>query len=324
MRYAKFGSTDMVVSEIALGTWGIGGAGWDDNSEDTRLDAIRSAVESGINFIDTAPAYKGGVAESYVGKVISSMGIRKELYLVTKCGTEFIDGKYVRSCAGSTILRECENSLRNLQTDYIDLYMIHWPDASVPLEETMDALKTLKQQGKILHVGVSNFNRQQMEEANRFCPIEAYQPQYSMVFQGNEPQMRWAAEQGMGVMTYGSLGAGILTGAYRKRPKFPPTDTRSRFYKHFREPAFSRIMKLVELMDIISDAHGGIPLAQIAINWAVQKEFVTSSIVGVQHRERVLQNCDSFDWSLTPEEISILDSAIKYYLKRKRQTEAAP
>ena len=85
MRYAKFGNTDMVVSEIALGTWGIGGASWDDNSEDTRLDAIRSAVESGINFIDTAPAYKGGVAESYVGKVISSMGIRKELYLVTKC-----------------------------------------------------------------------------------------------------------------------------------------------------------------------------------------------------------------------------------------------
>ena len=94
MRYAKFGSTDMVVSEIALGTCGIGGAGWDDNSEDTRLDAIRSAVESGINFIDTAPAYNGGVAESYVGKVISSMGIRKKLYLVTKCGTEFIDVKW--------------------------------------------------------------------------------------------------------------------------------------------------------------------------------------------------------------------------------------
>ena len=94
MRYAKFGNTDMVVSEIALGTWGIGGAGWDNNSEDTRLDAIRSAVESGINFIDTAPAYKGGVAESYVGKVISSMGIRKELYLVTKCGAEFIDVKW--------------------------------------------------------------------------------------------------------------------------------------------------------------------------------------------------------------------------------------
>ena len=94
MRYAKFGSTDMVVSEIALGTWGIGGAGWDDNSEDTRLDAIRSAVESGINFIDTAPAYNGGVAESYVGMVISSMGIRKELYLVTKCGAEFIDVKW--------------------------------------------------------------------------------------------------------------------------------------------------------------------------------------------------------------------------------------
>ena len=153
-------------------------------------------------------------------------------------------------------------------------------------------------------------------EAQKYGDIEAYQPQYSMVFRSNEDQMKWASEQGMGVMTYGSLGAGILTGTYRKRPKFPPTDNRNRFYKHFKEPMFSKIMKLVNVMDVMAEAHGGIPLAQIAINWAVQKEFVASSIVGVQHRERIMENCDSFDWMLTPEENAILDAAIKLYLEK--------
>ena len=315
MKYKPFGKTDLMVSEIALGTWGMGGAGWDENTEETRLDAIRSAIESGINFIDTAPAYNGGVAEEYVGRVIHDMGVRQNVYLVTKCGTEFIDGKYVRSCAKDTILRECETSLRNLRTDYIDLYLIHWPDASVPISETMGALWQLKKQGKIRHIGVSNFSQKQIVEASQYCPIEAYQPQYSMVHRSNEPQMQWAAAQGMGVMCYGSLGAGILTGIYRKRPRFAPSDNRSRFYKHFKEPMFSRIMKLVELMDIISAAHGGIPLAQIAINWSVQKNFVASSIIGVQHRERILENCGSFDWELTPEETRILDAAIHLYLE---------
>ena len=314
MLYTEFGKTGMVVSRIALGTWGIGGAGWDENSEETRLDAIRSAIENGINFIDTAPAYNGGMAEDYVGRVTQSMGIRQHIYIVTKCGTEFVNGKYIRSCAGSTIKRECEESLRNLRTDYIDLYMIHWPDASVPIEETMQALNELKQQGKILHIGVSNFNREQIEQAMHYGAIEAYQPQYSMIFRSNEEQMRWASEHGLGVMTYGSLGAGILTGTYRKRPKFPPTDNRSRFYRHFREPTFSRIMKLVELMDVMALARGGVPLAQIAINWALQKSFVDSSIIGVQHRERIMENCDSFDWKLSPEETAILDAAIDMYL----------
>ena len=314
MIYTSFGRTGLQVSEIALGTWGIGGAGWDENTEDTRLDAIRSAIESGINFIDTAPAYNNGIAEDYVGRVVQDMGIRDKVHIVTKCGTEFINGKYVRSCEPAAILRECDTSLRNLRTDYIDLYLIHWPDASVPIEATMATLLHLKEQGKIRHIGVSNFSKEQIIEARKYGPIEAYQPQYSMVFRSNENQMKWAAEQGMGVMAYGSLGAGILTGTYRKRPKFPPTDNRSRFYKHFKEPMFSKIMKLVNLMDVMAEAHGGIPLAQIAINWCVQKEFVHSSIVGVQHRERIMENCNSFDWSLTEEEIAILEAAIKLYL----------
>lgn len=314
MRYKLFGNTGMNVSELSLGTWGIGGAGWDAAEESARLDAIRAAVESGINMIDTAPAYNGGVAERYIGQALADMGMRKEVYLATKCGTEFINGQYVRSCARDTILRECEESLRNLKTDYIDLYLIHWPDANVPIEETMDALNTLKQQGKILHVGVSNFTREQMEEAARFCPVEAYQPQYSMVFRTNEAQMKWAASQGMGVMSYGSLGAGILSGIYRTLPTFASTDNRSRFYKHFQEPMFSKVMQVLEVMDQVSAQRGGTPLSQIALNWAAQKAFVSTSIVGAQYRKKIQENADAFAWSLTAEEMSLLDEAIARYL----------
>ena len=313
MRYKTFGKTGLKVSELALGTWGIGGAGWDDNSDDTRLDAIRAAVESGINFIDTAPAYNAGEAERYIGKALKEMGVRKDVVIATKCGNEFINGAYVRDGSPDKILRECEESLRNLQTDYIDVYLVHWPDPKVPFAETMGALNQLKKEGKILHVGVSNFTQEQMEEAGQYCEIEAYQPQYSMVYRSNEELMKWAAEQGMGIMSYGSLGGGILTGAYRQVQSFATMDNRNRFYKHFQEPMFSKIMKLLAVMDEMS-AQRNVPLAQIALNWAAQKDFVSSCIVGAQSRKKVEQNCAAFSWDLTAEDMAILDNAIHEYL----------
>ena len=212
MEYTEFGKTQLRVSRMCLGTWGIGGAGWDSYSDESRMDAIKAAVDCGINFIDTAPAYNGGRAEQYIGEVVHKLGVRKEVILATKCGNEFINGKYVRCGSADKIMRECEESLRNLKTDYIDVYLVHWPDPNVPMEETMDALNTLKKQGKILHIGVSNFTKEQMEEAEKYCAIEAYQPQYSMVDRKWEQLIRWACAQEMGVMTYGTLGGGILTG----------------------------------------------------------------------------------------------------------------
>ena len=154
MEYTEFGKTQLRVSRMCLGTWGIGGAGWDSYSDESRMDAIKAAVDCGINFIDTAPAYNGGRAEQYIGEVVHKLGVRKEVILATKCGNEFINGKYVRCGSADKIMRECEESLRNLKTDYIDVYLVHWPDPNVPMEETMDALNTLKKQGKILHIGV--------------------------------------------------------------------------------------------------------------------------------------------------------------------------
>ncbi len=315
MRYKQFGKTGMQVSEFCLGTWGIGGVGWDNNSEETRLDAIYAAVEAGVNFIDTAPAYNGGEAERVLGRALKNMGKRQDVIISTKCGNFFVDGiTYVKDGRKEKIIGQVEDSLRNLQTDYIDLMLIHWPDPNTPFEETMGALSQLKQEGKILHVGVSNFSQAQMEEANQYCEIEAFQPQYSMVNRGGEELIKWAAEQNMGIMTYGSLGGGILTGAFREPVEFAASDSRNRFYKHFQEPTFSKVMEVLKVMDQLSKEHDNVPLAQIALNWCAQKDFVSTCIVGAQHRRKVLENAAAFAWTLTAEEMAMLDNAIHQYL----------
>ncbi|MBQ3049677.1 MAG: aldo/keto reductase [Oscillospiraceae bacterium] len=315
MRYKRFGKTELQVSEMCLGTWGIGGAGWDSNSEETRLDAIYAAVEAGINFIDTAPAYNNGEAERMLGRALKNMGKRHEVVISTKCGNFFNDGvNYIRDCSRDKIIQQIDDSLRNLQTDYIDIMLIHWPDPKTPFEETMGILSDLKKAGKILHVGVSNFSREQMEEVDRYCTIEAYQPQYSMVSRGNEAQIKWAAEKDIGVMTYGSLGGGILTGAIREVKEYAPSDSRNRFYKHFQEPTFSKIMEVVKVMDRISAEHDNVPLSQIAINWCAQKEFISTCIVGSQQRRKIFENVAAFDWSLSADEMAMLDEAIHTYL----------
>lgn len=314
MRYKTLGGTGLKVSEMCLGTWGIGGAGWDAYSDETRLDAIHAALEQGVNFIDTAPGYNGGAAERLVGRAVKDMGARGDVYIATKCGTEYIDGQYVRFGAEKDILRECDESLRNLQTDYIDLYLVHWPNLNFPFSETMGALEKLKQQGKVLHVGVCNFTREQMEQAAQYCPIEVYQAQHSMVYRDNEAQMQWAASHGMGVMAYGALGGGILTGAIREARTYAPSDSRNRFYKHFQEPMFSRIMALLGEMDALAAEKDGMPLAQIALNWSARKDFVSTCLVGAQTRAKVEQNTAAFDRTLTDGDIARLDAAIEKYL----------
>ena len=307
MQYQEFGKTGLRVSKLCLGTWGIGGAGWDSYSDESRMDAIKAALECGINFIDTAPAYNAGKAECYVGETLSKLKKRREVVISTKCGNKFVDGKYLRCGSKESILKQCDESLKNLKTDYIDIYLVHWPDPDVELEETIDAVSTLKKEGKILHAGVSNFSKEQIEEAQKYCKIEAFQPQYSLADRKDEKLIRWAYEQGLGIMTYGTLGGGILTGNYRNIPTFEQTDIRNRFYPYFKEPLFSKAMELLTIMDQIAEERN-VSLAQIAEKWVIQKRFVSSCIIGAQSRARVEENCRNLQWELTDNEIRRLES----------------
>ena len=307
MQYQEFGKTGLRVSKLCLGTWGIGGAGWDSYSDESRMDAIKAALECGINFIDTAPAYNAGKAECYVGETLNKLKKRKDVVISTKCGNKFVDGKYLRCGSRESILKQCDESLKNLKTDYIDIYLVHWPDPDVELEETIDAVSTLKKEGKILHAGVSNFSKEQIEEAQKYCKIEAFQPQYSLADRKDEKLIRWAHEQGLGIMTYGTLGGGILTGNYRKLRTFEQTDSRNRFYPYFKEPLFSKAMELLTIMDQIAEERN-VSLAQIAEKWVIQKRFVSSCIIGAQSRARVEENCRNLQWELTDNEIRRLES----------------
>ena len=307
MQYQEFGKTGLRVSKLCLGTWGIGGAGWDSYSDESRMDAIKAALECGINFIDTAPAYNAGKAECYVGETLSKLKKRREVVISTKCGNKFVDGKYLRCGSKESILKQCDESLKNLKTDYIDIYLVHWPDPDVELEETIDAVSTLKKEGKILHAGVSNFSKEQIEEAQKYCKIEAFQPQYPLADRKDEKLIRWAYEQGLGIMTYGTLGGGILTGNYRKLRTFEQTDSRNRFYPYFKEPLFSKAMELLTIMDQIAEERN-VSLAQIAEKWVIQKRFVSSCIIGAQSRARVEENCRNLQWELTDNEIRRLES----------------
>lgn len=309
MRYKKLGGTDISISELSVGTWAIGGANWGAVDRKSSIEAIHAMLDNGVNAIDTAPAYNNGESERVVGEAIK--GRRDKLCIITKTAVHNVEGGFVKDGRRETVLRLCEESLRNLQTDYIDLMLIHWPDIehNAPIAETMGALDELKKAGKIRHVGVSNFSVEQMEEARQYGEICALEPQYSMVNRNFEADMKWVHAQGMANLTYGSLGAGILTGAIRALPKFGPDDMRLVFYDFFVEPKFSSVMKLLKVMDRIA-LERGVPLAQIAINWSTQKDFVTTALCGVRNVQEAVENCSGMDWTLSAEEIRMLNDAI--------------
>lgn len=310
MRYKTFGKTGLEVSELCLGTWGIGGAGWDQNPEETKMDAIRASFEQGVNIFDTAPAYNAGAAERILGETLEKMGVRKDVILSTKCGNDFVNGQYVHCGKRNHILAQCDASLRNLRTDYIDLYILHWPQDDATPEETLGAMMELKKAGKVRFLGLSNHSVAQMEEAAKYADIDFIQVQYSMLEREREVEMLYAEAHGMATMGYGVLGGGLLTGRYRELRTYETMDSRNRFYKFFREPGWSKAQKLLGVMDEISAARGGVPLSEIAVNWALQKSFLTTALFGTQHRARAIENCHALDWTLSDAEVAKLDQAL--------------
>lgn len=315
MRYKYFKNAGVDVSALTVGTWGIGGAnsagvGWGEVDTKQSVAAIHAMLDNGINIIDTAPVYGEGHSEIVVGEALK--GRRDKVLLATKFGTyiNHFSGKSVRDCKYNSIEREVEESLTRLQTDYIDFYMMHWPDVNTPIEETMAALNMLKEKGKIRFIGMSNSPKELIMAAQKYAKIDVIQPPYSMVNQSYKELMQWAETQGISTMSYGSLGAGILTGAIRKCPEYDPKDMRLVFYPFFKEPEFSKIMELLKTLDKIAAEHNR-PVAQVSINWSTQKSYVGTALTGVMSPEQANENCATFDWSLSEEEINLIDREIE-------------
>ena len=317
MEYANLGTSDLEVPRVIYGAWAIGGWMWGGTDDQKAVEAINAAIDSGINMVDTAPAYGFGHSEKVVGQAIR--GRRDEVKIATKCGlvwdreegehffdSEDNDGNPVsvyRNLKKDSILEEVDRSLERLGVDYIDLYQCHWPDSTTPLEETMEALNRLYDEGKIKAVGVSNFTPEMIEECRCHGPVHSDQPPYDMLRRDAEEKLLpHAAENDLGVIVYSPLHQGLLTGKVTMDREFNEGDQR-RNKPWFQPENRRRVLDFLDKVRPIAESHEK-TLAQVAINWCLCQEGITSAIVGARRPEQVRENAGGAGWRLADEEIS--------------------
>ena len=307
MRYKKIPNTDLNISVISLGTWVFGGDNWNGVKEKDCIDAVTVALECGINLIDTAPIYGYGISEETIGKAIK--GKRDKVIIATKCGLIGTGTNITNNLKPDSIKKEIEQSLKRLGTDYIDIYQCHWPDPNTPIEETMAEMNRLKKEGKIRYVGVSNFGVEILKQAKNSADIVTLQSHYSLLERLIEKEiLPYCREKGIGIITYGSLGGGILSGKYKKPPSFKSFDARSFFYKYYQGEGFKKASEVVNILKEIS-VKTKKPINQIALNWVWQKEGIASAIVGCRNAEQAKMNALSATWELSQEDIEKLDNS---------------
>ena len=305
MKQVRLNNSDKEISAVILGTWAIGGSHWGPYDEENAVRAIDSALDGGINAIDTAPVYGDGHAEELVGKAIH--GRRDKIFLATKCGLDIYSRTYDRDLSPSYIEKDLHGSLKRLNTDCIDLYQCHWPDPRTPVEETMAALLKFREQGKIRHIGVSNFSGAELVAALCHAPIFSLQPHYSLLDRGAEKdQLPLCVENGINVFPYGSLGAGMLTGKYRECPQFKRGDARSFFYRHFKPKYWPKVRRLVDEVEAMAQRKS-VTAGAVALSWLLGQPGVKSVIVGARSAVQVTENIAGVPVDLTEEDLRLLD-----------------
>ena len=291
METRRLGNSDMDITPIGVGAWAMGGGGWEfgwgPQADSDSLAAIHEALDSGINWIDTAAVYGLGHSERVVGRALK--GRLKRPFVFTKCSMVWNDfGEIGHSLKARSIRREVEDSLRRLELDVIDLYQVHWPDPDADIEEGWTEMARLQDEGKVRYIGVSNFNVQQMKRAQRIAPITSLQPPYSLLAREAEDEiLPYALRSNIGVIVYSPMYSGLLSGAMTRAriQQFAADDWRGR-NPNFQEPLLSRNLRLVQLLREIGDRYGLTP-GEVAIAWTLHNFAVTAAIVGVRTREQV-------------------------------------
>jgi aryl-alcohol dehydrogenase-like predicted oxidoreductase len=288
--------TGLVSSRIALGTWAIGGWMWGGTDEAESIATIRTAFEHGINIVDTAPVYGFGRSEEIVGKAIGEARLRSDVLIATKAGLQWDGGKVSRNASRARILREVEDSLRRLRTDYIDIYQVHWPDPLITIEETADAMHKLLAQGKIRAIGVSNFSVVQMERFRRVAPLHVLQPPYNLFERGIETELLpYCRENGIAMLGYGALCRGLLSGRMQPDTVFDGDDLR-RTDPKFQEPRFERYLAAVTKLDRLAQRFGKRVL-HLAVRWMLD-QGITTALWGARHPGQLRPVDEVTGWSL--------------------------
>ena len=308
----KLGNSDLEITPLGVGAWAMGGSGWQfgwGNQDDSdSAGAIRAAIDAGINWVDTAPVYGLGHSEEVVGAAVKGLG--KKPYIFTKCERRWNDDRKIfPSLKADSIRQECEDSLRRLSVEQIELYQIHWPEPDADIEEGWTEMARLQQQGKVRWLGASNFNVQQLERAMKIAPVTSLQPPYSLLVRKAEPEvLPFVKAHGIGTLVYSPMRAGLLTGKMTKERagSLPADDWRSRD-KDFQEPQLSRNLQLVEILKSIGQAHGRTP-GEVAIAWTLHNPAVTAAIVGLRRPDQVQGTIGAMDFRLSADEVSKIEN----------------
>ena len=316
MELRPLGNSDLRVTPVIFGAWAIGGWMWGGNDERDSIDAIRASLDAGVNTIDTAAIYGFGYSEELVAKALEGRR-RDQVVLATKCGMRWNteegsdpwpqknnQGEDVvirKNARPASIEYECEQSLKRLKTDVIDLYQIHWPDVSTPVEESIRAMEKLRQAGKIRAIGVSNYDEEWLARAAKIAPIASLQPHYNLlVRQIEEKVLPLCRKNNIGVIAYSPMARGLLTGKVGPDRQFAAGDHRAN-QKLFSVENRKRVLTALEKIRPIADRHKA-TFGQLAINWTFSEPGVTAAIVGARNAEQVKQNAAAMSFKLSEQE----------------------
>jgi aryl-alcohol dehydrogenase-like predicted oxidoreductase len=289
---------------IGYGAWEAGGTAWGPNeSEDAVVRAIRAGLDAGIDWIDTAEVYGDGVSERIVGRALR--GRRDEVVLATKVAPPPEGSGF----APEMVHAACEKSLERLGTDRLDLYQLHWPDPGVPVEDTWGAMSKLQDAGKVRSIGLSNFGREQIERCHAIRHVDSLQPEFSMLALEHADLIRWCGDQGIGVITYGPLAYGLLTGAITRDTRFAPGDWRGNDPQDGPFSDLAGSIEMVERLRPVAD-RSGCALSQLALAWNVHQPGVTAAIAGSRNPDHVRMNAAAGDMDLDPATLEELDALL--------------
>lgn len=324
MEFRKLGNSNLELSVVTFGAWAAGGWMWGGSERNDAIKAIKTAYDYGVTSIDTAAIYGQGESEEIVGEAVKDIP-RDKIQILTKCGMRWDlkkgdfafnskdnDGNDIeiyKYAGKESILKECEDSLRRLGTDYIDLYQVHWPDSTTPIEETMEAFERLISDGKIRYAGVSNYDAKQVDEALKYVDIVSDQVPYSMVKREIEDELvPFTVRNNVGILAYSPMERGLLTGKMKPGYHFNEGDHRAE-NPYFTDENIRRTNEFLDKIKPLAEEKNA-TLAQLAVRWAVEQQGITIALVGARNEEQAKQNAKAIDVKLNEEEIRFINDEL--------------
>ena len=304
----RLGKSNIEISPVAMGCWPVTGITSVDVTRESSEATIRAAFDAGINFFDTAYMYGyDGESEKMIGDVLAD--VRDEIVIATKCGLHWEKSVSVSDASPERIIAECDESLRRLSTDRVELYYLHAPDPQVPVAESAGVILELMQAGKVIAAGLSNATVEELAEFHAVCPLSAYQPHYNMLQREIEDsQLPWCIDNSISTMVYWPLMKGLLAGKLARDHQFDPKDGRQK-YPMFQGEEWQKNHDFIERLREISDSIGR-SIPELVVNWTIQRPGITSALCGAKRPEQIVETAASLTWQLSDEIIEVIDQAI--------------